>query len=96
MARIVQGSATAQPGGPTVLASGCVTGDGAHVLASTLAAIDPVRHPRIAVDLRGALALDRPAVEALIEAWERRGRTPGSVQLLLSPGPVQEFLALLG
>jgi hypothetical protein len=77
-------------------AEGAVHGDVADALAAALRDLDPGEAPLLTLDLRRASSLDPLIIHALMHAWERRGRQWGCVRLLVSPGPVQQYLDRLG
>jgi anti-anti-sigma regulatory factor len=79
-----------------LVAEGEVTGPSAAELTSTLRHLDPGQHPTVTLDLQNATILDPLVVNGLLAAWERRCERAGSVRVLVSPGPVRQFLAALG
>jgi hypothetical protein len=81
---------------PVLAASGDVVGGVARNLSAGLAQLDPATCPSVTLDLRGATSVDPPVAVALMRAWDRRARRPGSVRVLVSPGAVARFLDMLG
>jgi hypothetical protein len=80
----------------TLAAESNIRGEVADALSATLRDLDPGETPLLALDLRKATALDPLVIHALMHAWERRGRQSGCVRVLVTPGPVQQYLDRLG
>jgi hypothetical protein len=77
-------------------AKGDVRGEVADALSAALRDADPDEAPLLTVDLQRANSLDPLIIHALMHAWERRGRQWGCVRVLVTPGPVQQYLDRLG
>lgn len=92
------GAITVEDQGDRLLirATGPVVFEVARQLADELLGANAADVARIHLDLTEATTLDPGVVGALLQAWERRGRTLGTIQIAVSEGHVGHYLRSLG